>query len=393
MPQMSPPAALRPNLRSQWMIRDDLTFLNHGSFGAVPRVVFDAQTDWRKRIEADPIEIIGRRSAGLIETAKIPVGETFGMKPADFGFVTNATEGVNAVLRSLKLSPGDELLTTNHVYHAVRQTMKQVARQAGATCREVQIPLPVASAQQITDLVLDSISPRTRLLVIDHVTSPTALVFPLQQIIQGCKQLQVEVLADAAHAPGMLPIDVESIGADYYTANLHKWVCAPKGTAILWVAPRHQAQIHPLVISHHLDEGLAREFGWQGTRDFSALLTAPAALNFMADFGWENVMRHNHELATWAHQMLVQQWGVEPVSPLDGSLLGSMATVALPGKLANLDGDAATAFGQRLYDEHQLELPIVRFQDRTHIRVSCQVYNVPIEYEKVAQTISKLSDE
>jgi isopenicillin-N epimerase len=372
------------------MLKEGIAFLNHGSFGAVPQTVFDAQTAWRRRIEAEPIEMIGRRGAELIAEAKISVGETFGMKPANFGFVTNATEGVNAVLRSFKLSPGDELLTTNHVYHAVRQTMKQAARQSGATCREVAIPLPVASSQQICDLILDAVSPRTRLLVLDHVTSPTALVFPMKQIVDGCRKLNVQVMADGAHAPGMLVLNVEEINADYYTANLHKWACAPKGTAFVWVAPKHQAAVHPAVISHDLDGGFAKEFAWQGTRDLSSWLTAPTAIAFMAQLGWDNVRRYNHQLATWAHQMLVDKWRVEPISPLDGSLLGSMATVRLPGSLARLDGAEATRFQQSLYTHFGIELPLVGFDGCMMIRVACQVYNLPSEYERLANVILDL---
>jgi len=372
------------------MLKEGIAFLNHGSFGAVPRSVFDVQTDWRRRIESEPIEMIGRRGEALVSEAKVPVGKTFGMGPENFGFVTNATEGVNAVLRSLKLGPGDELLTTDHVYHAVRQTMKQTARQAGATCREVAIPLPAGSSRQIADLVLNAISPKTKLLVIDHVTSPTALVFPLEQIAAGCRARGVEVLADGAHAPGMIPLDVEKFGVDYYTANLHKWVCAPKGTAVLWVAPPQQSRVHPAVISHNLDQGLAKEFVWQGTRDLSSWLTAPTAIAFMENLGWENVMSHNHHLATWAHQMLVDRWKVQPISPLDGSLLGSMATVRLPGKLAKLQGKDVQDFQQRLYSEFGLELPVVGFAGQQMIRVSCQVYNVPAEYERFAETVLKL---
>jgi isopenicillin-N epimerase len=377
MPNLiSPPVPLLADLRSRWMLKDGITFLNHGSFGAIPKVVFDAQTQWRQRIEAEP--------------AKKAVGASFGMQPKDFGFVTNATEGVNAVLRSIQLSPGDELLTTHHVYHAVRQTMKEIARRARAVCREVAIPLPVVSSQQIADLVLGAISPKTRLLVIDHVTSPTALVFPVEQIVAGCREKGVAILIDGAHAPGMLPLNVQQIGADYYAANLHKWVCAPKGTAFLWVTPEHQAGVHPAVISHNLDQGLAKEFTWQGTRDLSSWLTAPTAINFMEDLAWDQVMRHNHQLASWAHAMLVERWDVEPISPLDGSLLGSMATVQLPGKLAELDGQDAIDFQQRLYTELSLELPVVRFDNRTFIRVSCHVYNVPGDYERLAEILLKI---
>jgi isopenicillin-N epimerase len=387
----SPPSPLRQDLRSQWMLRPGLTFLNHGSFGAVPRQVFDVQTEWRARIEAEPIEMLGRRSAELIDEAKIPVGKMFGMKPADFGFVTNATEAANAVLRSLNLRPGDELLTTDHVYHAIRQTMKLTARRAGATVREVAIPLPVTSAEQIRDAVLNAISPSTRLLVIDHVTSPTGLVFPLEAIIKGCRERGVEVLADGAHTPGMLPLDVEKIGATYYVANLHKWVCAPKGSAFVWVSPDRQADVHPTVISHHLDDGFAREFSWQGTRDISSWLTVPTAIAFMADLGWDAVMEHNHRLAAWAHQMLIDRWNVKPLSPVDGALLGSLATVSLPAALAQLDSKQQQALQQRLFNEFQIEVPLVGWNGRSMLRVACQVYNTPAEYDRLAAVILNLA--
>jgi isopenicillin-N epimerase len=372
------------------MLKPGSIFLNHGSFGALPHVVFDAQNEWRRRIEAEPIEMIGRRMNEFLDAAKIPIGKQFGMNPADFGFVTNATEGVNAVLRSLPFSPGDELLTTNHVYHAIRQTMKLVARQRGATCREISIPTPVKSSDEIRDIVLNAISPKAKLLVIDHVTSPTALVFPAKEIIKGCREKGVEVLVDGAHAPGMLPLDVRDIGATYYAANLHKWVCAPKGTAFLWVSPDHQSRIHPTVISHFLDEGFTKEFNWQGTRDFSGWLAAPAALDFLNDFGFEKVMNHNHQMATWAQQLLANAWGTQPLCTFDGSLLGSMTTVPLPPPLNKLDGPASQALQQRLYTDFQIETPLVGWAGQQMLRVSCQIYNQPHEYEYVAITLLKI---
>jgi isopenicillin-N epimerase len=372
------------------MLRPDLCFLNHGSFGAVTRRVFDEQTKWRLRIEADPIEMIGRQMSDLLAQARIPIGKQFGMQPNDFGMVTNATDGINAVLRSLTLKPGDELLTTDHVYGAVRRAMQLVARQAGAAYREVAIPLPIRSADLVRDIVLNAVSSNTKLLVIDHVTSPTALVFPVKEIIDGCREKGVEVLVDGAHVPGMLPLNVEQVGATYYAANLHKWMCAPKGTAFIWVAPHRQADIHPTTISHHLDDGFSKEFAWQGTRDFSGWLTAPTAIDFMNELGFDKVMAHNHQLAAWAQQLLTKRWGTSPISPVDGSLLGSMATVPLPSPFDQLEGDDVVAFHARLYKEFQIENPIVRWGGQTMLRVSCQVYNQPHEYEHVAATIQSL---
>jgi isopenicillin-N epimerase len=257
--------------------------------------------------------------------------------------------------------------------------------------REIAIPLPVASADRIGEIVLNAVASNTRLVVIDHVTSPTGLVFPVEAIVRGCQARGVDVLVDGAHTPGMLPLDVEKLGATYYVANLHKWVCAPKGSAFIWVQPDRQAGIHPTVVSHHLDEGFAREFGWTGTRDISPWLTVPTAISFLAELGWDAVMDHNHRLAVWAHQMLVDRWRVEPISPLDGSLLGSLATVRLPGSLAKLEGQEHQALQQRLYDEFQIELPLVRWNNHGMLRVACQVYNTPTEFERLADAISKLA--
>ena len=390
---LKPPAPLRSNLRSEWLLDPRIAFLNHGSFGAAPRCVLEEQTRWRMRIEAEPVEIIGRQRDELQATAKRAIGGWLGMGEDDFGLVTNATEGINAVLRSLSFGPEDELLTTSHVYHAVRQAMKYVASRGGAGYREVDVPLPVKSAEDIARLVLSGLSPRTRLLVLDHVTSPTALIFPVNEIVAGCAQRGVDVLIDGAHAPGMLPLDVPSIGAAYYTGNLHKWAAAPKGTGFLWVRPDKQAPIHPLIVSHFYGEGFAKEFGWQGTRDLAAWLTVPRGLQFMSELGWERAREHNHAMAAWVQAMLCDKWKVEPISPLDGQLLGSMATVRLPGKLAALSEAQGQVLQRKLYDRYQVEAPIMIWGGTSFVRPCCQVYNTPDEYHRLGNAILELKRE
>ena len=312
------------------------------------------------------------------------------MSESDFGFVTNATEGVNAVLRSMPLRPEDELVTTNHVYHAVRQAMKYAAGRTGAGYREIDVPLPVESAKQVADRVLNGLSPRTRLLVIDHITSPTALIFPVEQIVAGCAAHGVDVLIDGAHAPGMLPLDVSRLGAAYYAGNLHKWACAPKGSGFLWVRPDRQADVHPLVISHYLGEGFAREFSWQGTRDISAWLSIPRALQFMSDLGWDQVMSHNRAMARWAGWMLSERWDVQPIAPTDGSMSGSMVTVPLPESIDASNDEKVQSFQQWLYDEHHIEAPLMRWGGRSFIRPCCQVYNAPDDYVRLGDAILRL---
>jgi isopenicillin-N epimerase len=365
----TPPQAIREGLRSEWLLREDITFLNHGSFGALPKHVFDEQQEWRRRIEAEPIEMIARRRVELLQVAKRKIADFVHADPDDFGF-----------------------LTTSHVYNAVRNAMKYVAGGAGATYREVDVPLPVASSDQIADLVLNGLSNRTRLLVIDHITSPTALVFPIRRIISECNARKIDVLVDGAHAPGMLPLDIPSLGASYYTGNLHKWAASPKGTGILWVRKDRQAEVHPLIVSHHYMEGFVAEFGWQGTRDLAAWLAAPAGLSFMANLGWDRVMTHNHALATWVQRLLCKRWNVQPISPVDGSLLGSMASVKLPGKFHNLTEATGIELTQRLYNDHKLEVPIMVWNGHVLTRPCCQVYNTPQEYERLAQVISNLAN-
>jgi isopenicillin-N epimerase len=386
-PPFSPPPPIRPNIRSDFLLDPNLAFLNHGSFGSVPRVVLDEQTMWRDRIESDPIEILGRHGSRLIDDAKRQIGQTLGMKPSDFGMVTNATEGINCVLRSLEFSPGDELLTTNHVYNAVRQAMRYIAQKTGATYKEIEIPVPINSAADIEQAILRAITPKTKLLVIDHITSPTALVFPIPSILAACADRGVDVLVDGAHAPGTLPLNVQSLAPAYYAANLHKWTCAPKGSAFLWVRPDKQSRIHPLVVSHFFEQGLAKVFGWQGTRDISAWLSVPRALQYLSEIGWAAIMAHNHAMAVWADQFLCLRWNVHPISPIDGSLLGSMATVPLPPPLDHLPNEDVLKLQQRLHDQYHIEVPIMIWAGRNYVRPCCQIYNVANDIHRLADAI------
>jgi isopenicillin-N epimerase len=388
-PTHNPPPPLAPDLRSLWSLRPDLAFLNHGSFGAVPKPVAAEQERWRNVIEAEPVERLWRSYSTEIANVRERLGAFLHTPAHDFGLVTNATEGVNAVLQSLHLSPGDELLTTNHVYNAVRQAMLHTARRHHATYREIELRTPIQSAQQITDTILNTLTDRTRILVIDHVTSPTALIFPVQQIVAAAAKRSIDILVDGAHAPGMLDLDVPAIDAAYYTGNLHKWVSAPRGAAFLYVAPHRQPDVHPLSVSHDYGKGFAKEFDWQGTRDVTPWLTIPAAIDFFAQFGWPEVRHYNHSLAVWANQFLCDRWNVESLSPTDGALLGCTATIPLPGKLGQMGETEMRAFQRRLYDEDRIEVPFVPWQGACHIRVSCHIYNTPTDYERLANAINR----
>lgn len=381
-----PPSPLPGTELHQWHLRPDVAFLHHGSFGATPRVVLDAQSRYRTAIEAEPIETLGRRCADLLAPAKQSVGDLLGMQPDDFGFVTNATTGVNAVLRSLHFEPGDELVTTNHVYNAVRQAMKHTAHVVGATMIEARVPMPIVRPEQVTAAIESALTDRTRLVIIDHVTSPTALIFPVADILALCAARGIDVLIDGAHAPGMIDLDVASLDAAYYAANLHKWLCAPKGAAFLWVRPDKQPDIHPLTISHWYDQGIAAEFNWQGTADITPWQASTDAISFLSAYGWDALRSHNHQLAVWAQYELCRRWNVEPATPSDGSMLGSMVTVPLP-----LGGpkmfESAEAMQQRLYDDHRVEAPIIDFDGNWWTRISCMIYTRPADIERLADAV------
>jgi isopenicillin-N epimerase len=375
-----------PDLLSHWLLDPAVTFLNHGCFGATPRRVLDAQTAWRQRLEARPVELLDRGRRELLSEPKRAVGEFIGADPDDFGFVTNATGGVNAVLRSLRFETGDEIVTTDHVYNAVQQTLRYIGRARGPKTIQVPVPLPVTGPDEVTAAIAAALTDRTRLVLIDHIGSSTGLVFPVKQVVDLCTSRGVDVLVDGAHGPGMIELDLNGLGAAYYTGNLHKWVCAPKGAAFLWVRPDRQSGVHPNTISHFLDEGFAEEFQWQGTRDITAWLCTPDAIDFMGQFGWDQVRRHNHQLAVWAQQMLSDRWQVPSSTPADGSMLGSLATLPLPGGLRERFADI-TAFQRRLYDRDRIEVPIIEWNDLWWVRVSCQVYNHRRQYERLGDAI------
>ena len=374
------------DMLSHWLLDPGVAFLNHGCFGATPREVLEAQTAWRQRLETHPVELLDRRRRDLLAEPKRAVGAFIGADPDDFGFVTNATGGVNAVLRSLRFKSGDEIVTTDHVYNAVHQTLRYIGRASGARSIQVGVPLPVTGPDQVTDAIAAALTDRTRLVLVDHIGSSTGVVFPVKQIVDLCSSRGIDVLIDGAHAPGMVELDVAGLGAAYYTGNLHKWVCAPKGAAFLWVRPDRQWGVHPNTISHFLDDGLAEEFQWQGTRDITAWLCAPDAIDFMRQFGWDEVRRHNHELALWAQGMLSRRWQVPASTPADGSMLGSMSTLPLPGGLRERFADI-TALQQRLYDLDRIEVPIIEWNDRWWVRVSCQVYNEREQYERLGEAV------
>jgi isopenicillin-N epimerase len=385
-------------MKEHWLLDPTITFLNHGSFGAAPKVVLAKQNDLRTQLEREPVRFMVRELEPLLDDARATLAAFVGADPAAIALVPNATAGVNAVLRSLDLDRHDELLVTTHEYNASRNALEYVAGIAGAKVVAVDIPFPLRSSDEIVERVLAAVTDRTRLLLIDHVTSQTGLIFPIAKLIEELNRRGIDTLVDGAHAPGMLPLNLDTLGVAYYTGNLHKWVCAPKGAAFLYVRENRRLGIRPVVISHgatskRTDRSRFHlEFDWPGTFDPSAILSVPTALEFMAGLvgGWPEVMRCNHDLALRARDLLCSRLGIEPPAPDD--MLGSMAAVPLPeGKpyVPTLYGDPLQ---DALFYDYAIEVPIHPwpYQPKRVLRVSAQLYNEIGDYEKLADALGEL---
>ncbi|HEX8823762.1 MAG TPA: aminotransferase class V-fold PLP-dependent enzyme [Archangium sp.] len=386
--------------RSQWSLDPEVTFLNHGSFGACPTRVLEEQSRLRVRMEAEPVRFLHREVEGLADLARWALGAFLDADADDLAFVNNATTGVNTVLRSLRFAPGDELLTTDHEYNASRNALDFVARQWGVKVVVAKLPWPVPSSQAVVEAVLAHVTDRTRLLLIDHVSSQTALVLPVAELVRALRERGVETLVDGAHGPGQVPLSLRQLGAAYYTGNCHKWLCAPKGAAFLHVRRELQPDIRPLVISHGYnsrreDRSQFRlDFDWTGTGDPTPFLCIPKALEVVGTLlpgGWPEVMASNRAKVLAARALLCERLGVAPHCPEE--LVGSMATISLPdGFPMEPSRLGVDPLQDRLLLEHGIEVPIVPWPrpPHRHLRVSAQLYNSHAEYQRLAEALEAL---
>ena len=349
-----------------------MIFLNHGSYGACPREVLAAQADWQRQLEAQPCQFINAVAPKAIRAAAAELGAYVGANPDNLGFVENTTAGINAVLRSFSFQAGDEVVVTDHIYNAVRQTLNFVLAPKGARMVVAPIGLPVTGPAQIIEAVLNSITPATKLIVIDHVASITAVRFPVAEIAAEARTRGIPVLVDGAHAPGMIELDVEALGGDWYVGNCHKWLCAPKGAAFLWAAPARHEGLHPTVISHDLGKGFTFEFDKVGTRDASAWLSVPAAIAFQEKLGGAALRQRNHEVAVTAAQTLAERWGTETGAPPE--MCGTMAVVRLP-EGPPMERAISEAIKAEIWAEHRAEVHIMPLGNAFWLRLSVQAYN------------------
>lgn len=385
----------------EWLLDPGVTFLNHGAFGACPRHVLSFQAGLRERLERQPLQFLVRELEPELDAARAALAQFVGTDADNLVFVPNATTGVNTVLRSLAFEPADELLVTNHEYNASRNALDFVAARSGARVVVAQVPFPLRSADEIFSPVLAAVTPRTRLALLDHVSSPTGLILPIERLVGELSARGVPTLVDGAHAPGMVPLNLDRIGAAYYTGNCHKWLCAPKGAAFLCVQPGRQQSIRPLTISHganSLRKDRSRfqiEFGWTGTGDMAAYLCVPEALRFMGALlagGWPEIMARNRALTLAARNALCAALSIP--EPCPAELIGSLASVPLPD-------DADDAFPilpcneYRLQTElrlkHCIEVPIMAWPapPKRLLRISAQLYNSLPQYERLARTLAE----
>lgn len=383
-----------------WPLDPEVTYLNHGTVGVTPNRVLAAQRAIRDAVERGPSQALLREQSNfagsrttrseVIARAADAVGRYVGASGEDVVFVDNATTGVNAVLRSLPLGAGDEILLTSHNYGATARVAQFVAREHGAAVRVVDVPYPEFSAAALVEAVSKSLTANTRIAVLDHVTSESALIFPLAELAALCTSRGVPVLADAAHAAGMIPIDLSTLDVDWYTANLHKWACSPRSCGFLWAAKDRQADLHPPVISWGLDQGFTTEFDWVGTRDISAWLAAPEGLAYLDSLGRENVWNHNHGLAWRGAQLLAERWGTS--LGFNESDIGFMATVPMPATCGRTTADAKRVRDRLLFD-HRIEVQVHAGHDRAWARISAQVYNEISDIERLAGAVLKIAGE
>ncbi|MDQ2099920.1 MAG: aminotransferase class V-fold PLP-dependent enzyme [Tychonema bourrellyi B0820] len=384
-----------------WLLDRDITFLNHGSFGACPIPVLEAQTSFREQLEREPLRFLMREFEPLLDHARNELAAFIGTSGDELAFVPNATTGVNAVLRSLSFNPGDELLTTNQEYNACRNTLDFVASRTGANVIVAEVPFPIESPEQVVEAVIKCVSPQTKLVLLDHIVSQTGLIFPIKQLVNELAQRGVDVLVDGSHAPGMIALNLEEIGAAYYTGNCHKWLCAPKGAGFLYVRRDKQDAIRPTTISHGANSPrtdksrFQLEFDWMGTVDPSAYLCVPVAIDFMGSLlegGWPELMAKNHALALAGRQILLDK--LDLPQPCPDEMVGSMAVIQLKdAKFDAVEMSGIAPLQEALWEIFKIEVPVIPWPDANQqlVRISAQFYNSLPQYEYLAKALVELT--
>lgn len=377
------------HLRPLWHLEPGAIFLNHGSFGACPKEVLAVQAGLREEMERQPDQFFRRKvfphsPGNALQPAADRLARFVGTTGERLVFVTNATEAVNIALHAVDLAPGDEILVLDCVYNAVRLAAELTCRRHGARVVQVALPVPL-TANDVIGRIAEAAGPRTKLAIIDHISSPTATVFPVVEITRALQAKGVRVMIDGAHAVGQLALDLPAIGADWYTANAHKWLYAPKGTAFLYAAAEVAARTVPLSVSHWHELGFPRAFDYVATRDVTGFLSVPAAIDFFERFGVENVRAYLGELSR-PGAGIVRELGAEPVAP--DAMFAAMRAYILPQKRAAVAEDAVHLM-TRLWDEHRIQVASNAYQGKLLLRLSAQIYLDRADIERAVQMIAR----
>ena len=385
------------HLAKHWTFDPSRVFLNHGSFGACPDFVIKEQRMWQNLMEKEPVQFFEELMPELLLNSRIALAEFLSCDANDLAFVSNATSGVNTILRSLHFEQGDEILVPNHAYQACRNTIDFVASRWGAKVVEVAIPFPIDGPQTVIELMKSARSERTKLVMIDTVTSPTGLRMPFEELTAFFEGEGVEVLLDAAHGIGMIPLNLGKLGASYVTSNCHKWLCAPKGSAFLYVRSDKQSKIQPLTISHGHTFPLGdttrfrHEFDWTGTQDISGWCAIPAVIEGMAkliDGGWGAIMQHNHDLAIRGRDILCERLGIE--QPCPNEMIACISTIKLPGEIpAKEKMHEPDPLHHVLSEKYNIQVPVWSWPspEGRYLRISAQLYNSIEQYELLADAL------
>jgi isopenicillin-N epimerase len=386
-----------------WKLDPKVVYLNHGSFGACPIAVLNYQQQLRDSLETEPVKFLTKDLWELMEQSREALASFIGAKSDNIAFVSNATEGVNTVFKSVKLSPGDEILVGSQEYDASRNSAEYCAKQARAKIVEVSIPFPIGSDDEIVERLLSGVSKRTRLLLVDHVTSPTGIIFPVKRLVDEFGRKGIDVFVDGAHAPGMIKLDLESLGAAYYAGNCHKWICSPKGAGFLYVRSDKQTELHPLNISHGYayeltPSGKSRfryEFDWTGTKDPSPWLCVPESINYIGRLlpgGWHEVQARNHDLACAGRKLICEALGVNVCAP--DKMVGSLASILLPFPPGvGLHSTEEEPLKEVLMDKYQIEVPVFSWPgiNAKILRISAQLYNSIDQYRYLAEALLSIN--
>lgn len=376
-------------LRQMFLLRPDVVFLNHGSFGACPRPVFAVYQRWQRALEEQPVEFLGRRFPALMRTAREALARYVGTSADALVYVPNATTAVNIVARSLPLRPGDEVVGTDHEYGALDRTWTFVCERRGARYVRAAVPVPVGTNRQVVDAIWAAVTPRTRVLFCSHITAATSLIFPVAALARRARRAGILTVIDGAHAPGQIPLHLDTLGVDFYAGNCHKWLCAPKGAAFLYARPDVQAMLSPLVVSWgwRPDRPTASRFideqEWQGTRDIAAYLSVPAAIEFLRRHRWDRVRAWSHRLASDLRAALLRVGGQRPLSPNSNRWFAQMVSVPLPTT------DPET-LQRRLYERFRIEVPVLAWNGRTLMRACVAGYNSRADVQAVVAATGRL---